>query len=85
MRIGLAGLLLTAIGASLIALGCVFDFSLLLMIPGGLLALVGTSLLSAAREQVLSETRHSISDSYDHGGGDTGPSQLKSGENSSGK
>ena len=85
MSIGIVGLLLTAIGASLIALGCVFDFSLFLMIPGGLLALVGASLLSGAREQVLSETRHSISDSYDQGGRDGRPGQPKSGENSSGK
>ena len=66
---GLAGLLLTAIGAALAAVGYYyFDFSLWLMIPGGLLALVGMSLLSGAEEQVLSSFRHRIADSHDKTG-----------------
>ena len=66
MSMGLVGLLTTAAGTALAAAGYFyFDFSLWLIIPGGVIALVGLSLLSGAREQVLLLTRHRISDSYD--------------------
>ena len=72
MNIGLAGLLTTAIGVALAAIGYFyFDFSLWLIIPGGLFALVGLSLLSGAREQVLAVTKHRVSDSYDQPEGGT--------------
>jgi hypothetical protein len=81
MSIGLAGLLLTAIGVALAALGYLyFGSSLWLMIPGVVVVLVGTSLLSGAREQVLSRTRHRISDSYDQGGDKAKLDQPGSGE-----
>lgn len=68
MTLGLAGLLLTAIGAALAAVGYFyFAISFWLIVPGALLALVGLSLLDGAKEQLLSRFRHRIADSYDHG------------------
>ena len=81
MGIGLAGLLLTAIGAALVAVGYFyFAFSLWLIVPGGLLALVGLSLLNGAREQALSHSRRRISDSCDRTTSGTETDQRNSGE-----
>ena len=70
MGMGLGGLSLTVMGAALAAVGDVyFAFSLWLMIPGGLLALVGLSLLGGAQQQTLSPFRHRIAGSHDQAGG----------------
>jgi len=78
MSVGIAGILLTAIGTVLAVLGYLyFDW---LMVPGALLALIGASLLSGASEQVISDSRHRLSDSYELGGEKPGPTQPGSEE-----
>jgi hypothetical protein len=63
------GLLLTLAGAALAAVGYFYlEFSLWLIIPGGILVLIGMSLLGGAQELTLSQVRHRVSDSADPSG-----------------
>jgi hypothetical protein len=68
------GVLLTLAGAALAAVGYFYlEFSLWLIIPGGVLMLIGMSLLSGAQELTLSQVRHRVSDGLEpKGGGEPG-------------
>ena len=68
------GVLLTLGGAALAAVGYFYlEFSLWLIIPGGVLVLIGMSLLSGAQELTLSQARHRVSDDLKpKGGGEAG-------------
>ena len=64
------GFLLTLAGAALVAVGYFYlEFSLWLIIPGGVLVLIGMSLLNGAQEVTLSQVRHRVSDDLEPNGG----------------
>jgi hypothetical protein len=68
------GVLLTLAGAALVAIGYFYlELSLWLIIPGGILVLIGMSLLNGAQELTLSQVRHRVSDDLElKGGGEPG-------------
>ena len=64
MRMWMIGFLTTLVGAAVAVVGYFYlAFSLWLIIPGGILVLIGMSLLSGAQENMLSQVRYSVSDS----------------------
>jgi hypothetical protein len=72
---GVAGMLLTTVGAMLLAASWFyFDLSLWLLIPGGALMLIGSSLLSGHQEQIRLSVSHRIADSQSSKNKDSGDS-----------
>jgi len=77
MIMGIVGMLLTIVGGMLLAAGWFyFELSLWALIPGGILMLIGPSLISGFLEQVRLKVMPPVSDSRDSSNKGSGSSTL---------
>lgn len=75
MAMGIVGILLTIVGGMLLAAGWFyFELSLWALIPGGVLILIGPSLISGFLEQVRLQAVRPASNSRDSSSKDRGNS-----------